>query len=357
MGYFTASVEWARNVSGNPGAAAPELTAWKDWWYNPDAKIYNFIGKDNIPFHTIIWQAELLGVDGIYNTGAGKTHDAPLQLPFDVPANEFMNIEGAQFSKSRNWAIWLPDVLERYQPDAVRYYVAQTFPETADSDFSWEGFLTRVNNELVAAWGNLANRALTFAYKRFDGKVPQYDALTAADEALLAKVEAGFAEIGALYDRVRLRDALQAAMALARDANAYFNEREPWQRIKTDPADAARAIYTTLRVIDNLKILLAPVLPFSAQQLHETLGYDGQLFGDLRIEEYHESTRSHKALVYDGSKASGRWAKSELQPGQPLREPKALYVKLDPEIVALERGYLGQPREEHPVVPDSAVTA
>ncbi|MBZ0293946.1 MAG: methionine--tRNA ligase [Anaerolineae bacterium] len=336
-GYFTASVEWANDYD--------QPDAWKEWWYNPDAKIYNFIGKDNIPFHTVIWPAMLMGIDGIYNEGS----DTHLQLPYDVPANEFMNIEGKQFSKSRNWAIWLPDILERYQPDALRYYVAMTFPESRDSDFSWDGFLTRVNNELVAAWGNLVNRMLGFAYKRFDGQVPAYDELTAADKAIIERAENAFDEVGALLEQVKLREALQAAMDVVRDANAYLNEREPWKSIKSDPADAARTVYAILRVIDNLKILLAPFLPFSSQQLHEYLGYDGQLFGDLKIEEFAESTRIHQALVYDPSKASGTWTKSDLQPGQKLREPSALFTKLDPEIVEQERAYLGAPRDEHPI--------
>jgi methionyl-tRNA synthetase len=342
MGYFTASVEWAHNI-GKPDE-------WKKWWYNPEAEIYNFIGKDNIPFHTIIWQAELLGVNGIYNEDtSGTQHAVSLQLPYDVPANEFMNIEGEKFSKSRNWAIWLPDILERYQPDAIRYYVAMTFPETHDSDFAWDGFLSRVNNELLAAWGNLVNRMLTFAYKRFDGKVPHYDALSDEDHAILTQSEAAFEAIGALLEQVRLRDALMAAMGLVRDANVYVDRRAPWKTIKDDPADAARAVYTILRVIDNLKILLSPFLPFGAQKLHEYLGYDGQLFGDLNIVEYKESSRSHKALVYDGSEAIGRWEKSDLQPGTALREPAPLVVKLDPEIVDKERSLLGAPRDEHEI--------
>ncbi len=339
MGYFTASIEWAKNI-GQPDA-------WKQWWYNPEAQIYNFIGKDNIPFHTVIWQAELMGIDGIYNDG-GET---PLQLPYDVPANEFMNIEGRQFSKSRNWAIWVPDILERYQADAIRYYVAMTFPEKADSDFSWDGFFSRVNNELVAAWGNLANRMLTFAYKRFDGKVPNGGALTYDDIEILNHVELGFGEIGGLIEQVRLRDALQAAMALVREANVYLDRRAPWKAIKTDPDDAARSVYTILRVIDNLKILLAPFLPHSAQRLHEYLGYDDLLFGELRIETYHESTRDHEGLIYDATNARGRWEPSSLKAGQALREPQALFVKLDPEIVDQERAFLGAPRDEHDIVP------
>ncbi len=342
MGYFTASVEWAKNI-GQPDA-------WKDWWYNPEAEIYNFIGKDNIPFHTIIWQAELLGVNGIYNEASDvNSYDDDLQLPYDVPANEFMNIEGDKFSKSRNWAIWLPDILERYQPDAVRYYVAATMPETHDSDFAWEGFLNRVNNELVAAWGNLVNRTLSFAYKRFDGVVPDYYALTLEDVEIVNRVEDGFNVIGAQLEGVHLREALSTAMGLVREANGYLDRRKPWKTITEDPDDAARSVYTILKVIDNLKILLAPFLPHSAQQLHEYLGYDGQLFGDLHIHEYQEATRAHKGLVYDGSKAIGRWEKSTLQAGQKLCEPKPLFVKLEPDIVDLERAYLGAPRDEHDI--------
>ncbi|MEZ4668789.1 MAG: methionine--tRNA ligase [Anaerolineae bacterium] len=347
IGYFSASVEWAKNI-GQPDA-------WKDWWYNPQAEIYNFIGKDNIPFHTIIWQSELLGVNGIYNgdeDSIGRKYDADLQLPYDVPANEFMNIEGDKFSKSRNWAIWLADILDRYQPDAVRYYVAATFPESADSDFAWDGFLNRVNGELLAAWGNLANRMLSFSYKRFEGKVPlvKLADLTAEDTAMLEKSEAAFDSIGALLEAVKLKEALTQTMTLVRESNAYLDRRAPWKSIKENPADAALAVYTVLRVIDNLKVLLSPFLPFTSQKVHEFLGYDGQLFGVQRIEEYQEATRPHKGLIYDGSKAIGKWEKSDLKPGQALREPAPLIVKLEPEIVEQERAYLGAARDEREIV-------
>jgi methionyl-tRNA synthetase len=343
MGYFTASVEWAKNVAKGDDA-------WKDWWYNPESEIYCFIGKDNIPFHTVIWQAELLGVNGIYNdNGDVNSYDADLQLPFDVPANEFMNIEGKQFSKSRNWAIWLPDILERYQPDAVRYYVTRTFPETTDSDFSWQGFYERVNNELLAAWGNLVNRVLGFAYKRFDGHVPQYDKLTEADEAIITKVQSGFETVGALLEQVKLRQALETVLLLSQDVNGWLNDREPWKMFKTDEVDAARSIYTALQCINDLKTLFAPFVPFSSQKVHEYLGFDGQLFGDLHIKEYTETVRSHKALVYDHSPAIGTWSAQTLPPRQVLREPAPLYTKLEPEMVDEEHGRLGQPRDEHPI--------
>ena len=342
MGYFTASIEWARKI-GKP-------TEWKKWWYNPDARIYNFIGKDNIPFHTIIWQAELLGVDGIYNEDDPDYGDVRLRLPYDVPANEFMNVEGQQFSKSRNWAIWLPDILERYQADAIRFYVARTFPERQDSDFSWEGFLARVNNELLAAWGNLVNRVLGFACKRFDGAVPRYDELSAADRRIIAKTEAGFETVGGLLDEVRLKEALESTLALAREVNGWLAGRAPWKAIRTDADDAARSVYAALRCIDNLKILFAPFIPFSSQQVHEMLGYEGQLFGVLDIETFQEEKGDHLALVYDGSRAVGEWRPSELAPGQALRRPVPLFVKLDADIVEAERQYLGQPRIEKPIV-------
>lgn len=341
MGYLTASIEWANNIAGDPDA-------WKEWWYNPDALIYNFIGKDNIPFHTVIWQSELIGVGHLYEDDASKS----LTLPYDVPANEFMNIEGKQFSKSRNWAIWLPDVLERYQPDAVRYYVTRSFPETNDSDFSWEGFYARVNNELLAAWGNLVNRVLGFAYKRFDGEVPHYDELTQADKDIIAKVEAGFEIVGTLINEVKLRQALETTLLLSQDVNAWLNEREPWKTFKQDKEDAARSVYTALQVINYLKILFAPFIPFSSQKVHEYLGFDGQLFGDLDIKEFAEETRNHKTLVYDGSKAIGEWSAQALPQGQALRQPSPLFVKLEDTIIGEEQARLGQFREENDIVMD-----
>ena len=333
MGYLTASIEWAHNT-GQPDA-------WKQWWYNPEAKLYNFIGKDNIEFHTIIWPAELMGIDGLYATEG----DGRISLPYDVPANEFMNIEGQQFSKSRNWAIWLPDILDRYDPDAIRYYVAMTMPESRDSDWSWDGFVTRNNTELLAAWGNLVNRVLKFAMRHFDGRVPDPGDLRDIDREILAQVEAGFERIGALLDGVKLRDALSETMALAREVNGYL-DRAPWFKvIKEDRQAAATTIYTALRCIDNLKTLFAPFLPFTSQQVHEFLGYEGRLFGEQRIETFHEAERSPPALIYDTSGAIGRWEPSALPPGQALREPVPLFRKLEPDLVEAERARLGQPRE------------
>ena len=277
-----------------------------------------------------------MGVDRIYE----KDENLHLNLPYDVPANEFMTFEGAQFSKSRNWAVWLPDILERYDADAIRYYVAAVMPESRDSDYSWADFLSRNNDELVATWGNLANRVSSFAYKHWEGKVPEPGDLGSQDQELLKRVEGGFETVGAHLEAVRLRAALQEAMRLAREVNGYL-DRAPWfSVIDEDKPAAARTVYTALRAVDSLKMLFAPFVPFSSERLHTALGNGGRLFGEQRIETYQEETRAHSALIYDGAGATGRWAPSELPPGQSLAKPKPLYRKLEEDIVELERAGL-----------------
>jgi methionyl-tRNA synthetase len=188
----------------------------------------------------------------------------------------------------------------------------------------------------VATWGNLANRMLSFAYKRFDGAVPEPGPLDDEDRALLARVEDGFRTVGALYDACKFRAALGEAMGLAREANGYLDRKAPWFQIKKDRQAAATSVYVILRAVDNLKTILAPILPHTAQQLHEYLGYDGQLFGTQKVVEYQEETRSHEALTYDHSGAVGTWAVSALPPGQVLREPAPLFRKLDESVVEEE---------------------
>ncbi|MEJ2735991.1 MAG: class I tRNA ligase family protein [Anaerolineae bacterium] len=255
-----------------------------------------------------------------------------------------MNFKGGgKFSKSRGTAIDVPYFLSKYDPDALRFYLTATAPETRDTEFSWEDFVERNNNELAATWGNLANRMLSFAYKRFDGVVPEPGDLDDEDRALLEKVEAGFETVGELYNACKFRAALGEALALAREANGYLDRKAPWFQIKEDKA-AAATVYVILRVVDNLKTILAPILPHTAQRLHEYLGYDGQLFGTQRVVEYEEETRSHQALTYDHSGAVGThslfsvqaWAKSELPAGQALRPPAPLFKKLDESLIEEE---------------------
>lgn len=324
IGYLSASIEWAK-LTGEPDS-------WKEWWYPPSARGYCFIGKDNIPFHTIIWQAELLGVERLYE----EDPDARLNLPYDVPANEFMNFEGAQFSKSRSWAVWLPDLLDRYDPDAIRFYIASALPETRDSDFSWQEFLNRNNDQLVATWGNLANRVLSFANRHFDGRVPEPGELSAEDRSLLDEIEAGFDTVGGHIAAVNLRAGLGEALRLAREVNAYLDHAPWFQVIKEDKPAAARTVHTALQAIDHLKTLFAPYLPFSSERLHRQLGHTGSLFGELEIITAREETSDHKALIYRPEGAVGKWAPAALQPGQALQDPEPLFRKLEPEIVEQE---------------------
>jgi methionyl-tRNA synthetase len=251
--------------------------------------------------------------------------------------HEYLNFKGGRkFSKSRGTAVDVPYFLSKYDPDTLRFYLTRVAPETRDTEFSWEEFVERNNNELVATWGNLANRMLSFAYKRFDGHVPEPGELDAADRALLAKIEDGFETVGHLYDACKFRTALGEALALAREANGYLDRKAPWFQIKEDKAAAATTVYVILRVVDNLKTILAPILPHTAQKLHEYLGYDGQLFGTQHVETYQEETRDHEALTYDHSGAIGTWAPSALTAGQVLRKPAPLFIKMDEGVIEEE---------------------
>jgi len=289
---------------------------------NPEARIYNFIGKDNIPFHTIIWPGMLQA----YNEG-----DANLNLPYDVPSNEYLTLGDEQFSTSRGRVIGFNSVLADYQADAWRYVLTALAPENSDVDFNWQDFRDRVNNELVANWGNLANRVLGFAYKRFDGKVPEPGALDEIDEQLLADVRGGFESVGDLYARVKLKNALIEVRRLSQRVNQYLNEKAPWKTIKEEPAAAATSVYVALQAIDWLKLLWAPILPHSSEQLHNILGYDQPLFGRQYSETIEDARGSHMVLRYDHEQASGRWQITDLSAGQSLNKPSPLFVKLEEE--------------------------
>jgi methionyl-tRNA synthetase len=240
--------------------------------------------------------------------------------------------------------VWIPDYLSRYDPDPLRYYLTINSPETKDSDFVWGDFLRRNNDELVATWGNLAHRALTFADRNFEGQVPSPGPLSQVDQAILARAEAAFESVGQLLAACRFRAALTEVMALAKEANRDLDEKAPWLAIKQDRQGTATSVYVALRVIDNLKTLFYPFLPFSSQRLHQMLGYDDDLLGQLVVKTFQEQTRAHTALCYQAEGLAGRWAPSQLPAGQKLREPAPLFKKLDDSIVEEERARLGRPR-------------
>jgi methionyl-tRNA synthetase len=294
IGYLSASKEWANSCGDN--------TAWQPFWHG-DARSFYFLGKDNIFFHALSWPAMLMGYGG-------------LNLPYDVPANEFLTIEGRKLSTSRNWAVWLDDYLERYDPDALRYTLAANMPETADSDFSWREFLRRNNNELVATYGNLAHRVLTFVHRNFDGAVPAPGELDERSNGLLHEAEDTLAGVDKLLYRCEFKGAVKKAMSLAQEANRYLDEQAPWKTIETERENSAKSVYTALSVLAALKIVFYPFLPFSSEKLHSFLGFDGSV------------------------KETG-WKVQFLPPGQQLRQPQPLFVKLDEDIVAKETSRLG----------------
>jgi methionyl-tRNA synthetase len=339
IGYLSAAIEWAR-LSGNDNA-------WREWWVKPEAKTIYFIGKDNIPFHAVIWPAELIGFrDGI-DRAYGAQNPRPLVLPYDVPANEFMNLEGRKISGSKNWAVWGLDFLERYDPDPLRYYLTTAMPESRDTDWDWEEFYQRNNNELVATWGNLVNRVLAFTYKHWEGVIPQPGELRDSDRALLDTIRAGFQSVSAKMERVQLRDALSEVMSLATEVNKYLDVHAPWFEIKADKAEAAKSVFTAIQAIDWLKLMFAPFIPHTSESLHRILGYAQPIFGTQGTRGVEDKLGRHDILVYHPENAlSGSgddlWQPAELAGGKPFNQPQPLVKKLDHSIVEEERARLGQ---------------
>ncbi|MBA7477855.1 Methionine--tRNA ligase [subsurface metagenome] len=295
IGYLSATKEWAKSTG--------DSEKWRDFWQG-EVKSYYFIGKDNIPFHTIIWPAMLMGYDG-------------LKLPYDIPANEYLTIEGRKLSSSRNWAVWLPDYLSRYDPDPLRYLLSVNMPDTGDTDFSWREFIRRNNDELVATYGNLVQRVLTFVYRRFDGLVPTHGEIDGRSQGLLKKAEETLSLMDGLLYRCRFKEAIKSAMSLAQETNRYLEDKSPWKQLKVDRQAAADSLYIALYVISCLKTALYPFLPFSSQKLHQMLGFEGN------IEDY-------------------GWQPMAPKPGQKLMPPEPLFVKLDEGLVAEETKRLGQ---------------
>ncbi len=299
IGYLSAAVEWA-SIQGTPDA-------WQKWWKDPSAETYYFVGKDNIPFHAIRWPAVLVGLEEGHN------------LPTNVPANEFLNLEGHAFSTSRNWALWVNEVLDRYDPDPLRFVLTVNAPENNDADFTWHEFLRKNNDELVAAWGNLVQRITTFNNKNFEGKVP-VAAPTAEDEAILKSCADTFPAVAELIEACKFKAALGRIFETVREGNRYIDTQEPWKTIKVDRARAATSVATALRLIAGLKVLLTPFLPNTCRKLHEI-------------------------LALPGTSDTAAWSMPELAEGHVLGTPAPLFKKLDDSIVEEERARLGPPPE------------
>jgi methionyl-tRNA synthetase len=297
IGYVTFTQEWAA------AQGAPER--WQAYWQDPEARIVHFIGKDNIVFHAIVWPAMLMG-HGDY------------QLPHDVVANEFLNIKGAKTSTSRNYAVWVEEYLQHFDPDPLRYYLTAIAPETSDSDFTWEDFQAHNNSELADTLGNFIQRNLVFARKYFDGAVPAAAAFSPAAEEMLAAIESARTEILRLLDAHRYKAAVERLMSFAQAGNQFLENEQPWRTRKTDRDRCGMTVQVGLRVVEALSVFMAPFLPFAAGRLRTMLRLPALADGD-----WHRPWR--------------------LAPGHEVGEPEILFRKFEDEEIAPHAGRLGAP--------------
>ncbi|PYU96475.1 MAG: methionine--tRNA ligase [Acidobacteria bacterium] len=273
IGYISSTVEWSQKQN------QPEL--WRRYWCDPQTRLIHFIGKDNIVFHAIVWPAMLMA-------------HGEFILPDNIPANEFLTIEGKKLSTSRNWAVWVDDYLAVFPPDPLRYYLSANAPENKDADFAWKDFQTHNNSELADVLGNLINRSLAFVEKHFEAKVPAAGELSGEDRAILGAAEQATREIGASLEDFQVRAAVGQLMDLARKGNKYFNDTAPWTTLKTDRSRCGTTLNTTLQLEAALAVLMEPFLPFSAERLWNMLNLPGSVHDrlwyetpKLRLEEYH----------------------------------------------------------------------
>jgi methionyl-tRNA synthetase len=325
IGYLSASIEWARR-SGDPDA-------WRAWWSDPEAVAYYFMGKDNITFHSQIWPSELLAYDGRGSRGGSPGPYGTLNLPTEVVSSEFLTMEGRQFSTSRSVVIYVRDVLERYGPDALRYFIAVAGPETQDTDFTWAEFVRRNNDELVNTWGNLVNRTVSMIAKNV-GSIPEAGELTDADRALLGTAESAFDTVGGLIARHRQKQAVGEAMRVAIEANGYLSQQAPWKLRTEDPDRMRTVLHVTAQVVDDCNRLLAPFLPHAAQRIHEALGHTGAISPGPEIREVDDLDGGPAYPILAGDYAEqAAWARVPVAPGTPLQPPTPIFGKLDSSVV------------------------
>ena len=331
IGYLSASIEWARR-SGDP-------EAWRAWWQSPDADAYYFMGKDNIVFHAEMWPAMLLGYNGKGSKGGTPGTLGELNLPADVVSSEFLTMEGKKFSSSRSVVIYVRDFLARYDVDALRYYVAVAGPESQDTDFTWSEFVRRNNDELVANWGNLVNRSISFAARNI-GEVPPPGELSEADRALLERSRAAFSTVGDALRRCRFKLASTEAMRTLAEANKYLSDHAPWKLRESDPDRMRTILHVALQLVDDGKTLLTPFLPRSSQKVYEMLGGTGEWSGMPRIEEVSEDGGASYPVITGDYQTAARWESMPIKAGTPLAVPAPLFAKLDPSVVTDELGRL-----------------
>lgn len=318
IGYISATMEWAQKVKNDPNA-------WEKYWLDPDTHYVQFVGKDNIPFHAIFFPAMVMG------------QNTPYKLVDELPANEFYNLEGKQFSKSTGWYIDLEDFFKKFSPDQIRYAIAANAPESQDSEFSWKDFQMRCNTELLGKYGNLINRVLVFTLKHFEGEIPSFGKMAYEDEKFLEEIEEKAKAIYQSYSHFQLRKASQLIMELATLGNTYFDAKKPWIAAK-DPklrGELGTTLACSLRILNVLALVSAPIIPETAEKLWKLLGYEKLL-----------STYQWQDVLEQG-----------LPKTHTLKTPEVLFQKVEDEVIAAEiealkkRAELSAPKPQKEIPP------
>ena len=338
VGYLSASIEWAYRIG--------EPEAWRTFWTNPEAVSYYFMGKDNITFHSQIWPAELLGYRGEGSREGTVGQLGSLELPTEVVSSEYLTMSGSKFSSSKGVVIYVKDFLEEFGADPLRYFIAVAGPENNDTDFTWDEFVRRINNELANGWGNLVNRTVSMAHKNF-GEVPTPGELSDADQAILDLASHTFDEAGDALSHSRFKQGITKIMHVVGEANAYIAEQEPWKLAKdeTQRERLATVLWTALQVVSDCNTMLTPFLPHTAQAVHETLGRDGvwaalpevvEVTDDQPVEPVGaglpEKGRSYPVIMGNYRDQQAVWKRIDVVPGTALSKPRPLIAKLDPEL-------------------------
>ncbi|WP_216400568.1 methionine--tRNA ligase [Arcanobacterium phocae] len=339
VGYLSASIEWARRRAANGQGSSED---WREWWTNPQALSYYFMGKDNIVFHSQIWPAELLAYNGAGSKGGQVRDFGKLNLPTQVVASEFLTMEGKKFSSSKNVVIYVRDVLSRYQPDALRYFISIAGPETSDSDFTWAEFVRRNNSELVAGWGNLVNRTGAMIAKNF-GEIPTPAQREEIDNALLDTIRTGFDTVGQLIGSHQQRAALSEIMRLVGEANTYVTRTEPFKLKAPEQRERLATVLNTLvQAVSDLNTMMSVFLPHSSNQIDKILGGAGDIAPMPRVEEVTDLDTDYPYPIITGDYSQVRpWEPREVVPGTPIAKPKPVFAKLDESVIAEELERLG----------------
>lgn len=313
IGYLSAAIEWA-DKQGTP-------SAWEDFWKDPEAKHYYFIAGGNAPFHTIIWPAELLGYNEKYDSNEryemyklpGETLQKPLQLPYNVPANNMLFYKGKKMSKGDSTGLTIESLLEDYGPDIMRFFFTRFAPEKQDREYTMDDFYAVNNNDLVGNLGNFINRTLSFGYKNFDGTVPNAEL---APE-VLAATEKAYKQVGKYIEECKFNAATKALLAYGDFANKYFNDKAPWLAIKDNPDDASITIFNSIQIVNNLVTLLKPFTPHAADRLAATLGHEVS-------DPNYELEKDGRVTTYEDL-----WTPTYIESGTKFAKPELLYRKIE----------------------------